>query len=92
MELREKIAELISPWMEDREYLAAGVADEVLDIPEIAEALLLMRMAQMRFCETMRPASPEEMLLGQYQSAHPWANLLKPEDLTESPPTDDATE
>lgn len=39
MELREKIAELISPWMEDREYHAPDVADEILAIPEIANAL-----------------------------------------------------
>jgi predicted phosphatase len=47
-ELREKIAEIIKPWLEDGyessrlPYVAEGVADEILAIPEIANALKLV--------------------------------------------------
>jgi hypothetical protein len=36
--LREKIAEIIGPWMEDRDYLAGDVAEQILALPELADA------------------------------------------------------
>jgi hypothetical protein len=81
MELREEIADYIEGHYRDRAE-ALAVADSIIRIPEIADALLLMRTAQSRFAEALRPADPADVFgPDAYQNAHPWARLLKREDL-----------